>query len=334
MLQPTIHLPRLLARAAVVVAALAVVCPEGVAAQVSPTPSPMTKQAPTVRKELPTLAAPDLVIDRAQIAPHITPDALLADGFVTVRNAGSLAAAFHKGAVVVSGTATDRRGMHFANMRATQDFTLQPGETVTAVMRTLDACGAGFNGSPVTFLADPQGTVAEKQRGNNSSAVTPSVTDPAAADLVVSAMRIAFGTDPRDHRSPAYLLVVTVKNTGAGPALLCPGMTLVRQTATPVSAKYGLQSVVYGQPTTPPSVPPLPTNPDPADHRLEFDHMPPQYNIVILPGATRDFSLLACKIGDLQPGIYEWKVRVNPDAAARESNLGNDEGTAQLQGCQ
>jgi hypothetical protein len=303
-------------------------------AQVSPTPSPIVKQAPTVTREVPTLAAPDLVIDRAQIAPRINQDALLADAFVTIRNAGSLDAVFHKGAVVVSGAAADAHGMRFANALAGEDFTLKQGETQTAVLRTVDACGGGFNASPVTFRADPQGLVPERQRGNNTSAVTPAVADPAAADLVVSSMRLQWGTDPRDNRSPAFLLVVTVKNSGAGPALFCPGMTLVRQTATPVSAKYGLQNAFYGQPTTPPAVPPLPTDPVPGDHRLEIDHMPPQYNVVILPGATHDFNLLACKTGDLPPGIYEWKAKVNPDGAARESNLGNNEGTAQLQGCQ
>ncbi len=321
----TMSRPATLAARTLLLAGLGLAAGGGAQAQIAPRPTPIVKPAPTLTRELATLPAPDLVIDKVQIAqvPNVP---LRAVAYVTVRNAGSANAVFPAGGVVVSGAAASG-GLRFPNLVAQAEFVLAPGQSQVLVLHSQDPCTAGWGPAPVTFQVNPQGAVQEPQRGNNSSTLAPPVADLATSDLVASGLRIVYGTDPRDNRSPAQLLAVTVKNNGSGPALLCPGMTLVRQTASPLAAKYGLQSVAFNQPAPAPPDPPTSVN-NPGAVR-QADYVPPTSNIVILPGATTEFRMLAYKPGDLQPGVYEWKAKVNPDGTAREASTGNNEGVLQ-----
>jgi hypothetical protein len=170
--------------------------------------------------------------------------------------------------------------------------------------------------------------VPETKRGNNAATATPTVSEISSPDLVVTAMSLKYN----GGKNGGWDLHVTVKNSGSTPALMCPGMTLIRETATPVSSKYGLQTLTFSQPS--PAAPqPSPTT-NQQNARLEWDLTPLMRNLVIAPGESySDFVLRACGHDDLQPGVYEWKVAVNPDGAIQEPNRANNEGVAQLQGC-
>jgi len=85
-------------------------------------------------------------------------------------------------------------------------------------------------------------------------------------------------------------LTLTVDNSGQGTILLCPGVTLVRETQSPSAATRGLLDV-----------------------RFTGSAMK-----LFRPGETLSFSIKgAFQPGDIPPGTYTWKVLVNPTGGSQ-----------------
>ncbi len=306
----------------------------GAAAQVRPPVQPPPGQRPQQPplpgrdqlKEAPTFAGPDLVIDKVTVTENNTASAgiqvLYAEAWVTLRNAGRADAVFPGGSIVLK-SAPSSGGLRFRDDTARAGLTLKPGATVTERVGILNPC-QGWGSAPVSFSADPGNVVGEVQRGNNTASVSPAVSNPAASDLVVAGL--SFVKPPKSGEWSD--LQVTVKNAGTGPVLVCPGTVVFKESASPVSAKYGLRSYTFQAPAGA-----TPAYSSSSGGAVQTDVATVYPFVVIQPGSTRAFYLAnACRLGDMSSPA-QWKVTLNPSGTIREGNRGNNEGTAQLTPC-
>jgi len=279
-----------------------------------------------VRAAPPAPAAPDLAIEQVQFAESIHSElGPMATAFVTIRNRGALDALLPAGAALVSGAAPG--GLRFSDA-VPGALTIKAGETRVVQLRSLDVCSGGWGRAPVTFTVDPAKRVPESNRANNAATNVPTVTDLSAADLVIQSLTLKSGAG---KSGGALDLHVMVRNAGTAPAVLCPAVPLLRETQTPVSGKYGLQTLTYAATATP-APPSGNVNVGGSDTLRNTDVLVQPIGIVILPGGTRDLVLTAAyRPGDVAAGMYTWQVLVNPDGRVPEQNRGNNSFAAQLQ---
>ncbi len=307
----------------------------GTSAQVRPPVQPPPGQRPQPQlpgreqlKQAPIIAGPDLVIDKVTVTENNASSGgiqiLFAEAWVTLRNAGKADAVFPTGSIVMKSVPASG-GLRFTDDTARAGLTIKPGATATERVRILNPC-LGWSSAPVTFTADPGNVVGEAQRGNNASTITPAVSNPAAADLVV--VGLSFVKPPKSGEWSN--LQVNTKNAGTGPVLICPGTVVLKESATPVSGKYGLRSYTFQAPAASSST----ASSSSSGGAVQWDAPAPAYPfIVIQPGSTHSFYIEnACRQGDMSAPA-QWKVTLNPNGTIREGNRGNNDGTFQLTPC-
>ncbi len=306
----------------------------GAGAQVRPPVQPPPGQRPQPQlpgrdqlKQAPVLAGPDLVIDKVTVTENDAASGgvqvLFAEAWVTLRNAGKADAVFPGGSIVLK-SAPSSGGLRFGDDTASAGLTIQPGATATERVRILNPC-QGWSSAPVTFTADPGGVVGEAQRGNNATTITPSVSNSAAADLVV--VGLSFVKPPKSGEW-SNLQVIT-KNAGTGPVLICPGTVVFKESTTPVSGKYGLRSYTFQAPAATSSA----SSSSTSGGAVQWDAPITYPFVVIQPGSTHSFFIEnACRQGDMSAPA-PWTVTLNPNGTIREANRANNDGSFQLTPC-
>jgi hypothetical protein len=218
---------------------------------------------------------------------------------VTIQNRGAAEVVFPGGSVVARGDALQAGGIAFQPLVTPNDYRIGPGEYVTLTLTVGNPCTAGRPGG-VVFTVDPDKRVAEANDGNNQMSL-PSVGSFAGGDLAGGmSLQSVQATGEDRALVPAHLpadIEVRVVNVGTTPAIWCPGVTLWRETESPVAYKYGLRGV---------------SNTD------SFPRLIPLSGAIVVPlrGAYQP--------GDVPPGTYAWKVRLNPDGRIPEANSANN----------
>jgi hypothetical protein len=274
------------------------------AAQIRQAPPPVKRPEPGKIQPLPAGPVGDLVITAVTVqdVPIPTPSTTAR---VTVQNKGAAAVTFPAGSVLARGDAAQAGGIAFQPMTTPVDYEIATGQSTVLTLTVGDPCAAGKAGT-VTFRADPDNKVRESDEGNNSSTVN-GVGSFVTGDLQAAGVYLETtapgGNDKDTGGVPAgypAALSVTFRNVGTGPVLLCPGVALWRETASPVSSKYGLRTT-----------------------KNEGTAVK-----VYPPGVTMISKLAgAYATGDLPPGSYTWSVLVNPDGGMRETSSANNAAT-------
>ncbi len=266
---------------------------------------PQTPTNPNLpRREVPQAPAGDLVITSVTIkdTPIPTPGTT---ALVTIQNKGPSAVAFPAGSVLARGDAGTAGGVAFQALTTPSDYTIDAGASKQLTLSVGDVCAAGKAGT-VVFKVDPDGKVHEANEGNNSfsvSNVAPFATgDLAAVSVGLKSTAPSYGTDKNAGIAAGYAanLEVMIRSNGSGPALICPGEVMFKETASPVSGKYGLRTAKFGGPAK-----------------------------VLLSGTATVWSIPnAMAAGDLPPGTYAWAVQVNPDGRTPETSNSNNAASA------
>jgi hypothetical protein len=266
------------------------------------TPRPTVPGIPP-KHELPRLPMGDLVIQSVNINDAVVPaPATIAK--VSVMNKGPADIVFPAGSMLVRGDAAQPGGIAFPALTTPTEFMIASGASKDLTLSVGDVCTAG-NPGPVTFRVDPANVVRETDDGNN--AISVQVSSFASGDLRAVSVLVEIPNASGDVRRTAYPATESVKyvNEGPGPILFCPGVTLWRETASPVSSKYGLReikntsgkAIVY----------------NPSNNNYPFQSE--------IPGALQP--------GDLPPGRYTWSIVMNPDGKIRETRSSNNAVTNQ-----
>ncbi len=257
------------------------------------------------RKELPPAQVGDLVITSVTVKDNMPSPGTVA--LVTVQNKGPAPVTFPAGSVLVRGDAGGAGGVAFPALTTPADYTIDAGASKQLTLSVGDVCAAGKAGA-VTFKVDPDGKVRESNEANNSfpvSNVAPYPTgDLAAVSVGLKSTAPSYGNAKDEGVSAAYpaSLEVMIRSGGSGPALICPGEVMFKETASPVSGKYGLRTAKFGGPAK-----------------------------LLLPGTTTIWSIpSAMAAGDLPPGSYGWAVQVNPEDRTPESSKSNNTASAQV----
>ncbi len=275
------------------------------AAQVRQTPPPVKPVLnPALQKELPA-ALGDLVITSVTVKDNVPSPVTVA--LVTIQNKGPAAVTFPAGSVLARGDAGSAGGVAFQALTTPTDFTIEAGASKSLTLSAGDVCAAGKPGT-VVFKVDPDGKVRESNEANNSFSVS-NVAPFAAGDLAAVSVGLkstapSYGTDKNAGIAAGYAanLEVMIRSNGNGPALICPGEVMFKETASPVSGKYGLRTAKFGGPAK-----------------------------LLLPGTTTIWSIpSAMAAGDLPPGSYSWAVQVNPEDRTPETSKGNNAASAQV----
>lgn len=275
-----------------------------VSAQVRPVPqTPVNPNLP--RRELPSAPAGDLVITAVTVKDNMPSPGTVA--LVTIQNKGPAAVTFPAGSVLARGDAGGAGGVAFAALTTPADYTVDAGASKQLTLSVGDVCAAGKAGA-VTFKVDPDGKVRESNEANNSfpvSNVAPYATgDLAAISAGLKSTAPSYGTDKDQGIAAGYAanLEVMIRSGGSGPALICPGEVMFKETASPVSGKYGLRTAKFGGPAK-----------------------------LLNPGTTTIWSIpSAMAAGDLPPGSYSWAVQVNPEDRTPETSKSNNTASAQV----
>ncbi len=267
---------------------------------------PQTPPNPNLpRRELPQAPLGDLVITAVTVKDNLPSPVTVA--LVTVQNKGGAPVTFPAGSVLVRGDAAGSGGIAIPAMKTPGEYTIDAGASKQLTLSLGDVCAAGKPGA-VTFKVDPDGKVRESNEANNSFQVS-NVTPFATGDLVAISAGLkstapSYGST-KDEGTPAGYaanLEVLIKSGGSGPALVCPGEVMFKETASPLSGKYGLRTAKFGGPAK-----------------------------LLNPGTTTIWSIpSAFAAGDLPPGSYSWSVQVNPDGKTPETSKGNNAATAQV----
>jgi hypothetical protein len=227
---------------------------------------------------------------------------------MSVKNLGPASTVFPAGSVIARGDATQRGGIAFSALTTPTEFTIAAGESRELTLSVGDVCAAGNPGA-VNFRIDPANVVRETDDRNNAMLVQ--VSSFASGDLTPAEVRMSNHGEKSDSISsslPAAEIVIC-RVGGTGPILLCPGVTLWRETASPVSSKYGLREVknMSGKPII--------HNPRSYSERQSYLESS-------IPGALQP--------GDLPPGTFTWSIMMNPDGKIREINSSNNAVTSQI----
>lgn len=247
----------------------------------------------------------DLVITSVTVRDEAPAPVTMAQ--VSIQNKGAAPVTFPAGSVLARGDAAQAGGIAFAPMTTPVNYSIPAGESRTLSL-VADVCATARTGT-VTFRVDPDNKVSEANEGNNTLALG-SVSSFAAGDLQL--MGVSFVStgpiigDRQDYILPAgspVTMRLMLKNVGTGYVLACPGVAIWRETASPVSSKYGLRSY---------SIPAAKLYPPSSSSIIIFD----------LPAAYGP--------GDLPPGTYPWTVTINPDGRIRELSAANNVATVMV----
>ncbi len=292
-------------RTALVLPALVLATALPAAAQVRQLPqAPSNPNLP--RKELPPAGVGDLVITSVSVKDNPTPSPATV-ALVTIQNKGPAAVTFPAGSTLVRGDAASAGGVAFPALTTPGDYTLEAGASKQLTVSLGDVCAAGKAGA-VSFKVDPDGKVRESNEANNSfsvSNVAPFGTgDLAALSVGLKSTAPSYGSDKNSGIDAGYAasLEVMIRSNGSGPALICPGEVMFKETTSPLSGKYGMRTAKFGGPAK-----------------------------VLLPGSATIWSIPnAMAAGDLPAGGYNWGVQVNPDARTPESDRTNNAASAQV----
>jgi hypothetical protein len=277
------------------------------AGQVIPTrpPVPSVPGGP-LQRELPRLPTDDLIIQSVNVKDVVAP-APATIALVTIKNQGSADIVFPAGSVLARGDAARPGGINFPALTTPTEFMIAAGASKQLTLSVGDVCAAGHPGS-VTFRVDPANVIREMDEGNNAMSVQ--VSSFASGDLrpVIMVMENGPSVGESEKRSiqssyPATEIIL-YQNVGSGPILHCPGVTLWRETASPVSSKYGLRDVKNTSGKA----------------------------IIVLPGMGGIESKIpgALQPGDLPPGTFTWSILMNPDGKIRETIPSNNAITTQI----
>ncbi len=279
------------------------------AAQIRQAPPPPTAVKPPIDpSKMLQLPKPDLLIESVTIADNLLSNPVRPSTVanLVVRNAGPADAVFPAGSVIFRAEPAPG-GATFQAMNAPGPYTIAAGSSVTLSTSVPDLC-APAQPATVSFVVDPAGAVTESNETNNRKAVA-SVYPFSKGDMTPLGMRMwsltETGSDagPIPGSAPADLNL-DFENTGTLAVILCPGVTLMRETETPLSTKKGFREVKYTGST---------------------------YKL-FMPGATMSVVLKgAFQPGDLPPGTYTWKVMLNPDGRIAEASKTNDGASAVIQ---
>ena len=267
-------------------------------AQIRQPPPPTAVKPVEPIRQIPLLKS-DVIIQSVKVTDQQSPSPITL-ALVTVKNQGQADAVFPAGSVLARGDASQAGGLAFQNLTTPAEFLIAAGSLKYLTLTVGDVCSAGKPG-PVTFRIDPDNVVAESNETNNAQALQASSFS--SGDLRPTGVGLV--NPPRagqeypwvDARYPAdeYLNYV---NEGTGPVLWCPGQALWRETASPLSGKYGLREL---------------KNTGTKIELLQPTGMG-RYNSKI-PGAFQP--------ADLPPGTYNITAVMNPDGRMRESNTSN-----------
>lgn len=270
-------------------------------AQISQKIQPV-QQSPGLERKAIQQLLPDLVITGVVVRDLTSNPAT--NALVTVENKGTDAATFPAGSTLVRASAQSG-GVTFQPMTTPIDYTIDVGvgqaKTLTL---SLDPCKSG-KPSKVSFSVDPDNKVRELNETNNMFVID-SVAPYATGDLQALSIALrsnAPGNALGDAKVATYVpagypasMEVGIFSAGSGPALLCAGATLFRETQSPVSTKYGLRTFTVGA------------------------------NSKLLQSGTRVIEVMsnAYAVGDLPPGGYTWAVLVNPNGQMPEASAANN----------
>lgn len=244
---------------------------------------------------------------------------------VRFKNAGSAPISVPSSSVLFRGDPVRSGGVTFPPVGGF-GFTLAPGEEKSL---PLDAsvC-AGAKAGAVTFRIDPENSVREANEGNNSFAV-PSASSFGNADIqVAEAWMEAYpaawvnsgpGSGPMNPKNVVPLnewanLVVSFRNQGTAPLLLCPNAVILAETQSPVSSKHGLRTFTVPRPD--------PWNGAPWNTSAA---------VRVAPGQTFTFSLpQALLAAELPLGTYTWAIKLNPSGQINETSSANNTATTSV----
>jgi len=268
---------------------------------------PVVVPKPPIRSIQPPQApAGDLVIVK------VTLDQYTLGAYLAITNAGTAPVSVPGGSIIARGDPVQAGGIAFSSIAVQDGLSLSPGAGYQAHLYTTGWCPAGKPGA-VTFRVNPDNTLGETDKTNNSFTLPAAslIGDIQSPEVWLESQRFPLdgitglisptqrNTLPRGF--PADI-VVSFHNPGPGYVVVCPGVALLRDVQSPLSAIYGLKTYNY------PNV---------------------NFSSNAYPGGDIRVKLKSA-VGPviLSPGSYTWQFLLNPQGAIAESNAGNNTVTA------